>query len=78
MLASSETFSGDDCNLFLLVELLVKLLVFMGDCLDKDQTLVLGKNSQEVNGSLVERSGFKQSLIKQLYFFLTHTCIFGE
>ena len=42
LLASGETLSGDDCDLFLLVKLLVQLLVLVSNRLNKDQTLVLG------------------------------------
>ena len=42
LLASGETLSGDDCDLFFFVKLLVQLLVLVSNCLNKDQTLVLG------------------------------------
>lgn len=74
----AQLIGRNDGDLLLLVELLVQLLVFAGDVLDVDQTLVLSQHGQEVHGAGVEWGDGFEGLVKFTDFFQADTAVFGE
>ena len=78
MLAGAQWASRDDGDLLLLVELLIKLGVFLTNGLDEGESLVFGQNLEELNGKWVEIGDALQSLVELGDFLHTDSCVLGE
>jgi len=78
LLAGAQGVSRDDGDLLLLVELLIKLSVFLSDGLDEGESLVLSQNLQELNSKWVEIGDTLQSIVEFGDFLDTDTSVLGE
>ena len=78
LLTIRERSGRDDRDFLFFVELLVKLSVLGANLLKINETLVLCKNSQEVDCGFAERSSLSEGLVEQSDFFGTDTAILSE
>ena len=78
LLARVKRLSRDDRNLFLTIQLLVELLVLVGNTIDEDKALVLSQDLEELVGRRVEISNRLESLIELSDFFRTHSSVLSK
>jgi hypothetical protein len=78
LLARVEGLSRDDGDLLLTVELLVQLLVSVRDGVDIVETLVLGKDLNELESDRVEVTDGLESLVEESDLLKTNTGVQGE
>ena len=77
-LGAGKLSSRDNCDFLLLVELSVQLLELLSNLLNEHKSLVLSKNSQEVDSGIGEGSSLEESLVEQFDFLLANTSVLGE
>ena len=78
LLSGGETVGGNDGDLLLLVELLVKLGVLLGDLLDVHEALVLGEDLDEADGDLVEVASLLKANVEGADLLNTDTGVQSE
>ena len=77
-MGSSESFSGDNGDLLLLVELGVEFRELVGDLVDEHEALVLGQDGEEIHGDGGEVGGLGQDPVEGSDFFFANATVLSQ